>query len=101
VTFPEASSVHIAPKLVEHAPPGGTAAPMHAHVGVEVQDAGTGEHVYVPAGTPASGGAIPGGWASQKNPAEHVVVPHANGVDTVQVHPRPACCQVPFEQSHS
>ena len=101
MTFPDASSVHVAPKLVEHASPAGTAAPMQAHVGLEAHDSGTGEHVYSPEGTPLSGGAIPGGCTSQKKPAEHVVVPHANDVDIGQAQPRPVCCQVPPWHVHS
>ena len=61
MTFPDPSSVHMAPKLVEHESPCGSEASTHAHVGVEVQDAGNGAHVYASGGTPPSGKAIPGG----------------------------------------
>jgi hypothetical protein len=59
VTLPDASSVHVAPTPHESGCDG--AASMHAHVGVEAHDAGTAAHVYVSAGTPLSGGAMPGG----------------------------------------
>ncbi len=61
MTFPDASSVHMAPKLVEHESPCDSVVSMHAHVGVEAQAAGKGEHVYASEGTPPSGSAIPGG----------------------------------------
>jgi hypothetical protein len=79
VTFPDASSEHVAPELVLHGSFGDMLAPMQAHVGLAPQEAGTGAHVYESGGTPPSGGAIPGGCFSQKNPVEHVVVPHGNG----------------------
>jgi len=59
VTLPDASSVHVAPTPHESGCDG--AASMHAHVGVEAHDAGTAAHVYVSAGAPPSGGAMPGG----------------------------------------
>jgi hypothetical protein len=61
VTFPSASTEHMAPKLGEHGSPEEIATARHAHVGVEAQAAGRGEHVYAPEGTPPSGTSTPGG----------------------------------------
>jgi hypothetical protein len=91
----------MAPKLGEHGSPGPSAAAMHAHVGVETQDAGRGEHMYPSGGTPLSGGAIPGGETWQNSPAVHVVIPQAKGAGILHAQPRPDCSQAPPVQAHS